>query len=710
MDHFEHPSIVELLDHLYAYDESERIEVKEGSKIGKSILETVIAFANEPDLNGGYLILGVAEDSNTANGYRIVGVTDLDRLKNDLSTQCRSSLNTSVQLRSWTEKVEGKVVLAFYINEADPGVKPVYKKATGLPKGAFRRGPSGDYRCTDAELDQLFAQKKRTEYDATVLPDADLDDIDPDAITLYRNDRERINPNAEELGWSDEELLRALSGVKKVQGELKPTVAGILLFGKQSALRRLLPAVRVDYIRISGTEWIEDPHERFDTLDMRDSLLRLIRRSISAVMDDLPKSFNLPKDKHARVDTPVLPSAVVRESIVNAIMHRNYQTHQPVQIIRYANRLEVRNPGYSLKPLAQLGEPGSVHRNPTISAVLHETNYAETKGSGVKVMCRLMEEAGLEPPQFESDRHRDLFLASYLFHHFLSEEDIEWLSMFKEYNLNPNEMKGLVFAREKGRITNRDYRDINRVDLVLASKDLCRLRDLNVLTSYGHGRATYYELSGVSDNLSRSQRSLLDIASKSGELEAKSGEFKLKSSELDVESSEFETKSSELDIRKDSLHFKHDKLKVDLNDMIEAVEAILGKTRNDESEVEPNVHLKSFNDLRKDLLPAGVTKEALVDMSREEYAKLIVQNFLENVKKPLRGKALKSAIYLLCSDCYLTAPEISRALQKNSSYLKQAYLSPMVKDGRLELLHSEITNHPKQAYRSVFSEREECTD
>ena len=52
-------SATDLLDELNAVDESARIEAKRASDMGKSVRETVIAFANEPGLDGGYLLLGV---------------------------------------------------------------------------------------------------------------------------------------------------------------------------------------------------------------------------------------------------------------------------------------------------------------------------------------------------------------------------------------------------------------------------------------------------------------------------------------------------------------------------------------------------------------------------------------------------------------------------------------------------------------------------
>ena len=63
-----------------------------------------------------------------------------------------------------------------------------------------------------------------------------------------------------------------------------------------------------------------------------------------------------------REDEPALPLRVIREAIVNAVMHRSYGIHGAIQIIRYANRLEVRNPGHSVKAEEQLCEPGSETR------------------------------------------------------------------------------------------------------------------------------------------------------------------------------------------------------------------------------------------------------------------------------------------------------------------------------------------------------------
>ncbi len=159
-----------------------------------------------------------------------------------------------------------------------------------------------------------------------------------------------------------------------------------------------------------------------------------------------------------RQDTPLIPQRVLREGIVNAVMHRSYRSHSPVQIIRYSNRIEIRNPGHSLKSPEHLGEPGSVPRNPRIAAVLLDTRFAETKGSGIRVMREMMVEAGLEPPLFESMRGNDSFVARYYFQHFLGEEAIQWLARFRDLHLSDQDARALVAAREQGAIDNAMYR------------------------------------------------------------------------------------------------------------------------------------------------------------------------------------------------------------------------------------------------------------
>ena len=484
----------ELLESLNLLDENERIEAKRAQEPGKSLLETICAFANEPHLGGGWLLLGVAPDEQALfPGYAVEGVPQPDKLSADLASQCATTFNMPLRVDIRTETLAGEPVVVVFVPEAAPQDKPIYFKATGLPKGAFRRIGSTDQRCTEDDLEMLYQSRQRESFDVGLVSGAEQDDFDAAAIADYRQARAEANPDAEELRWTDAELLQALNAVRRdAAGDWKPTVAGLLLFGKAGALRRCFPMTRVDYIRVPGREWVPHPDRRFDTVELRAPLFTLLRRTQAAVLDDLPKGFGLEEGQLQRRDKPVIPLRALREALVNALMHRSYRVQAPVQVIRYANRLEIRNPGFSLKSPDHLGEPGSMPRNPHIAAVLHETRFAETKGSGIRAMREAMDTAGLVPPLFESDRGQDQFTTLFFFHHFLGEEDIRWLAQFKVLHLSDEEARALVVAREANAIDNATYRALNKVDTLTASSALRRLRDAGLFSQQGRGSATWY--------------------------------------------------------------------------------------------------------------------------------------------------------------------------------------------------------------------------
>ena len=199
-------------------------------------------------------------------------------------------------------------------------------------------------------------------------------DIEPQAVAEYRRLRALVNPQAEELAYGNDDMLEALSAARRVGNGLKPTLAGIVLFGKPLALRRLFPALRIDYVRVVGTQWVDDPEQRFSSVDIRKPLMLALPQAEATVVDELPKGFRLPEGELQSRQQPMLPRKVIREALANAVMHRSYNDHSPIQIVRYSNRLEVINPGFSLKDMASLGTPGSRLRNPAIAAVLHEIN------------------------------------------------------------------------------------------------------------------------------------------------------------------------------------------------------------------------------------------------------------------------------------------------------------------------------------------------
>ena len=486
----------ELFDELNSWDENRRIEAKSASAVGKSMMETVCAFANEPGLRGGYLLLGAKRIGMTEDGkpvYEPENIENTDKIQSDFVAMCNSMFNVRIRPIINVEEYLGKTVIVVKIEELPESQKPAYFAKRGLPEGAFRRiGPS-DEKCSEEDM-YLFYQSADT-YDSCIVDDADLDDIDENALNFYRKLRKEVNPDAEELTLNDVDLLRALGAIKKnKQGGYDLTYTGLLVFGKQMSLRRLVPSFRVDYIRISGNQWLADGDNRFEqTIDMRGPLILMVNKACSAVMDDLPKGFELKKDSMQASTPAILPNKVLREAIVNSYIHRSNRVNQPIQIIRYSNRIEIHNPGYSLKPQDDWGEPGSMLRNPRISEIFHDTNLAETKGTGIGAMRRLMKEAGLMPPTFESNHEANKFTARLLLHHFLSKENMEWLAQYAEFGLVNEQKLALVFVREVGAIDNATYRQLDSsITHARARLEIHKLCDLGFIEKKGQGRNTYY--------------------------------------------------------------------------------------------------------------------------------------------------------------------------------------------------------------------------
>jgi ATP-dependent DNA helicase RecG len=309
----------ELLQQLNDLDENTRIEAKTAGEIGKSALETVCAFANEPGLGGGWLLLGASlEEGTLFRQYSATGLGDPDKISCDLTSQCATVFNRPLRIQIESGQVNGRNLLAVFVPEAEPTEKPIFFQNRPLPADAFRRIGSTDVHCTTDDLAVLYQERRGEAFDATVLRDSSLTDLDPAAIAEYRRLRAEANPSAEELRWNDEELLYALHCVTREGTVLRPTIAGILLFGTSQALRRWFPMMRVDYIRVPGREWVPDPERRFDTVEIRAPLIQLIRRTRASILDDLPKAFSLPPGQLHRKDIPLVPDRVIREAIVNS--------------------------------------------------------------------------------------------------------------------------------------------------------------------------------------------------------------------------------------------------------------------------------------------------------------------------------------------------------------------------------------------------------
>jgi hypothetical protein len=251
--------IAEILEQLNLLDEGTCVEAKRG--LGKEALHTIAAFANEPGLDGGTLVFGVV-GKDGHGGYEVVGVPDPDKLQSDLASQCASTFNRPLRPAIWSEAIDGRVLVAAFIDEAPAGEKPIYVKSTGVPAGAYRRIGASDVRCSDDDIRLFHTLAQEGRYEDSFALDGAMGDLDDDVIEDYRKILVEQNPDTAIKSYDRDRFVQALGGARPDGATLRPTVAGLVLFAKRAALRRLYPGLRVDYVRVNGTRWVASPMRR----------------------------------------------------------------------------------------------------------------------------------------------------------------------------------------------------------------------------------------------------------------------------------------------------------------------------------------------------------------------------------------------------------------------------------------------------------------
>lgn len=189
--------------------------------------------------------------------------------------------------------------------------------------------------------------------------------------------------------------LKTLRLVTRHQGRDVPTVAGIVLFGRER--NRTFPDAWIQAGRFAGvdrTDIIDTA--RFDgpPLAELDNVMHFIRRHTGNA---------LMIEGLTRTERPEYPLRAVREALVNAVVHADYsQLGAPLRVSIFADRLEIESPG--VMPLGLTIDDVRMGlsrlRNHAIARVMNELEFVEQWGSGIPRMARACREAGLAEPEF----------------------------------------------------------------------------------------------------------------------------------------------------------------------------------------------------------------------------------------------------------------------------------------------------------------------
>ena len=231
-------------------------------------------------------------------------------------------------------------------------------------------------------------------FDAAPCARATLDDLDLERMAQFIRTARLVRQFPLPEGTPAPQLLEHLN----LLNESRPTNAAVLLFGKSP--QRFLLSSDIRCAHFHGTE-VAKPIPSYQVY--KGTAFDLVDQAVDFVLSKINRSIGTRAESVRAPRTYEIPPEVVTEAIVNAVVHRDYTDNGSVQVMLFADRLEVRNPG-RLPPPLTLEKLREAHRsvpgNPLVGEALYLTEYIERMGTGTLDMIRRCVEAGLAEPEF----------------------------------------------------------------------------------------------------------------------------------------------------------------------------------------------------------------------------------------------------------------------------------------------------------------------
>lgn len=370
--------------------ESDRVERTISTTNTDKFCEAVCAFAN--DLSNhrepGYLLIGV-QDDGTLSGLQVT-----DQLLQNLAA-IRSDGNVLPQPALAVGKFSFADGDAAVVEVMPSDLPPVRYKGRVYVRVGPRRAIANEQE--ERLLSERRVARARS-FDTTPCLQSSLDDLILGQFAAYRRaaiDADTIAAN----NRSVEEQLAALRFFDPQSG--CPTHAGILLFGTRP--RFWLPGAYIQYLRFLGAEMSEVPADQAEISgDLQSVLLEVDARIRAGIQTALRTITGSLREEQVH-DYPV---QAIREIVMNAIMHRNYESNTPVKLAWFSDHIEVLNPGGLYGEATPENFPTrSSYRNPVIAEAMKELGYVNRYGYGVQRAQLLLRENGNPPLEYEFDLH-----------------------------------------------------------------------------------------------------------------------------------------------------------------------------------------------------------------------------------------------------------------------------------------------------------------
>jgi ATP-dependent DNA helicase RecG len=392
MEKERHGMTDEELSQLMEDVESDRVERKESLSDGDKIRQAICAFANDlpNSRQPGILFVGVDDKG------RPTGLSITDQLLQNLASM-RSDGNIlpfpvlTVQKRT----IQGYDIAVVEVQPAD--APPVRFKGTVWVRVGPRRA------IASLQEERILAERRRyrdAPADIQPLRDVDVNELDQ---TLFKEVYLPAAVSAAVLVENHRTCEEQMVSLRLADfgPPVVPTVLGLIVLGKRPSWH--LPAAYVSFLRVMGEHLGSDVITSHDIhgplpqlMAQIDELLRLhIMTAVDITSNDKERRY------------PDYPLPALQQIIRNAIMHRSYEeTHAPVRIYWYSDRIEIISPGglYGHVTTENFGQPGvNDYRNPHLAEAMRHLGYAQHFGIGIQIAREALARNGNPPLEFRFD-------------------------------------------------------------------------------------------------------------------------------------------------------------------------------------------------------------------------------------------------------------------------------------------------------------------
>ncbi len=444
----------------FSLGETQIIELKEALPKESKIAQIATGFANT---HGGQILFGI-----TNEGHFLGIKGDLDKAQISISSALQTISPVpryDIQIISGTDQNQ---MIAVTIEKAIDRTFHTHEGVIYVRSGSTTRRMDGQ-----AQLDFL-RHRQLLSFDESIAHKASLSDLDVEKIKTYLGLRGQPHYLEEH---TLEEFFINQNLATHTTSTLNLISAAILLFGKNPT--QFYPQIELKVVRFEEEDAVKIVSHELIQAD----LPQAIERAFAFVKTQLPKSITIHAIK--REEHFGYPLNVIREAIVNAVAHRDYDSRDSIQISLFSDRIDIVSPGGLPKGLTptMFGQL-SVQRNATIYRILRDMNYIEGLGTGIPRMKNEMRKAHLQDPQFTYD--------DYFFRVTIYNGVKRPVLVSVPRSPEQRHKKMLDYLSQHPLIKTTDYMALTGVSRPTAVADIQVLLERGLILRTGTRRGTYY--------------------------------------------------------------------------------------------------------------------------------------------------------------------------------------------------------------------------